>query len=254
MPVIEAAGLATHAGARVLHRGLDLTVERGEVLAVVGGSGSGKTMLLRTLGLLQEPAAGRLCILGHEAPVRGAALRSLRARIGILFQRGALFTGLTVRENIALVLAEHTGLGPRSRRELALLRVGLAGLPADAADKYPAALSGGMIKRAALARALALDPELLLLDEPSAGLDPVTAAGLDALLAELRALLGLTVVMVTHDLDSIARLSDRVAFLGRTGLLAVGPVAELARGEHPEVRAYFAAAPRTFPEAPCRPA
>ena len=244
---IEARSLATLAGPRVLHRDLDLTVRRGEVLAVVGGSGSGKTVLLRTLSLLQAPAGGELTVLGEDARCLSAAgLRALRRRIGILFQHGALFTGLSVLDNICLPLAEYTGLSPASRRELAMLRVGLAGLPADAAHKRPSELSGGMIKRAALARALALDPELLLLDEPSSGLDPVTAAGLDELLAGLRELLGLTVVMVTHDLDSIARVSDRVAFLGRGALLAVAPVAELAASAQPEIRAYFAAAPRDF--------
>lgn len=244
---IEARALATLAGPRVLHRDLDLTVRRGEVLAVVGGSGSGKTVLLRTLSLLQAPAGGELTVLGEDTRrLSAAGLRALRRRIGILFQHGALFTGLSVLDNICLPLAEYTGLSPASRRELAMLRVGLAGLPADAAHKRPSELSGGMIKRAALARALALDPELLLLDEPSSGLDPVTAAGLDELLAGLRELLGLTVVMVTHDLDSIARVSDRVAFLGRGALLAVAPVAELAASAQPEIRAYFAAAPRDF--------
>jgi phospholipid/cholesterol/gamma-HCH transport system ATP-binding protein len=252
---IEARSLATLAGARVLHRDLDLTVRRGEVLALVGGSGSGKTVLLRTLSLLQESAGGQLTVLGEDAAALGAVeLRTLRRRIGILFQHGALFTGLSVLENICLPLAEYTGLAPASRRELAMLRIGLAGLPPDAAHKFPGELSGGMIKRAALARALALDPELLFLDEPSAGLDPVTSAGLDDLLAGLRELMGLTVVMVTHDLDSIARISDRVAFLGRGALLAVAPVAQLAESDEPEIRAYFAAAPRDFGGTGCRPA
>jgi phospholipid/cholesterol/gamma-HCH transport system ATP-binding protein len=252
---IEAQGLATLAGTRVLHRDLALRVRRGEVLALVGGSGSGKTVLLRTLSLLQAPEAGQLTVLGADAATLDAAgLRALRRRIGILFQHGALFTGLSVLDNICLPLAEYTALDPASRRELAMLRVGLAGLPAEAAHKFPGELSGGMIKRAALARALALDPELLFLDEPSAGLDPVTSAGLDDLLAGLRELMGLTVVMVTHDLDSIARVSDRVAFLGRGALLAVAPVAELAASDEPEIRAYFAAAPRDYGGVPCRPA
>ncbi|GAB4359320.1 MAG: ATP-binding cassette domain-containing protein [Immundisolibacter sp.] len=252
-PAIEARALATLAGRRVLHEDIDLTVRRGEVLALVGGSGSGKTVLLRTLSLLQAPARGGLTVLGEDVTrIGGPALRALRRRIGILFQHGALFTGLSVLDNVCLPLAEYTGLSAASRRELALLRLGLAGLPADAAGKFPGELSGGMIKRAALARALALDPELLFLDEPSAGLDPVTAAGLDELLGGLRELLGLTVVMVTHDLDSIARVSDRVAYLGRGALLAVAPVAELAASEQPEIRAYFAAAARDFGGAACR--
>lgn len=252
---IAASGLATLAGTRVLHRDLALDVQRGEVLALVGGSGSGKTVLLRTLSLLQAPAAGQLTVLGADAAALDAAdLRALRGRIGILFQHGALFTGLSVLDNICLPLAEYTTLDPASRRELAMLRVGLAGLPAEAAHKFPGELSGGMIKRAALARALALDPELLFLDEPSAGLDPVTSAGLDELLAGLRELMGLTVVMVTHDLDSIARVSDRVAFLGRGALLAVAPAAQLAASQEPEIRAYFAAAPRDYGGSACRPA
>ncbi len=252
---IEARDLATLAGTRVLHRDLALRVRRGEVLALVGGSGSGKTVLLRTLSLLQAPAGGQLTVLGADAAALDpAGVRALRRRIGILFQHGALFTGLSVLDNICLPLAEYTALDPASRRELAMLRVGLAGLPAEAAHKFPGELSGGMIKRAALARALALDPELLFLDEPSAGLDPVTSAGLDELLAGLRELMGLTVVMVTHDLDSIARVSDRVAFLGRGALLAVAPAAQLAASDEPEIRAYFAAAPRDYGGTPCRPA
>lgn len=250
---IEARGLTTLAGERPLHRDLALSVRRGEVLALVGGSGAGKTVLLRTLSLLQAPAGGQLTVLGEDAAgLAPAGLHALRRRIGILFQHGALFTGLSILDNICLPLAEYTGLGLASRRELAMLRIGLAGLPADAAHKFPSQLSGGMIKRAALARALALDPELLFLDEPSAGLDPVTSAGLDELLAGLRDLMGLTVVMVTHDLDSIARVSDRVAFLGHGALLAVAPVAQLAASDDPEIRAYFAAAPRDFGGAACR--
>ncbi|ANX05378.1 ABC transporter ATP-binding protein [Immundisolibacter cernigliae] len=254
-PAIEAVSLATLAGGRVLHRDLSLTVHRGEVLAVVGGSGSGKTVLLRTLSLLQPPAGGQLTVLGQDAArLDAGGLRALRRCIGILFQQGALFTGLSVLDNVCLPLAEYTGLSLADRRELGMLRLGQAGLPADAAGKFPDELSGGMIKRAALARALALDPELLFLDEPSAGLDPVTAAGLDELLGDLRDLLGLTVLMVTHDLDSIARVSDRVAFLGRGALLAVAPVAELAASQEPEIRAYFAASPRDFGKPTCRPA
>lgn len=252
---IEAKDLATLAGERVLHRDLSLAVRRGEVLALVGGSGAGKTVLLRTLSLLQAPAAGDLHVLGEDAAGLGhAELRALRRRIGILFQQGALFTGLSVLDNVCLPLAEHTALSAPCRRELAMLRLGLAGLPPDAAGKFPAELSGGMVKRAALARALALDPELLFLDEPSAGLDPITAAGLDELLKDLREMLGLTVVMVTHDLDSLARVSDRVAFLGRGALLATAPLAELAASPEPEIRAYFAASPRNFGGSPCTPA
>jgi phospholipid/cholesterol/gamma-HCH transport system ATP-binding protein len=238
--VIAARGIGNHFGASVVHDGLDLQLRRGRIMALVGGSGSGKTVLLRTLILLRAPQAGSLRLFGEDALAADAAQRqALRRRIGVLFQGGALFTGLSVLENVMLPLRESGLLPPALLPEVAMLKIGLAGLPADAAHKYPSELSGGMVKRAALARALALDPELLVLDEPTSGLDPVAADGFDALIAELRDLLGLTILQVTHDLDSIWRGSDEVAFLARRRVLAVGSATQLARRDEPELVAYF---------------
>ena len=237
--VIEARGLHTRIGGQSIHRGLDLSVQRGEILALVGASGSGKTTLLRQLLLLSRPDAGEIRLFGRSVDALSAdEERRLRTRLGVMFQQGALFTSLTVRENVSVPLWEHTRLRPAFVRELAALKIRFAGLPASAADKYPGELSGGMIKRAAVARALALDPELLFLDEPTAGLDPLGGAAFDELVFELRAALGLTVVIVTHDLDTVWQ-ADRVAFLGEGRLLACGPAAELAQSEHAEVRRYF---------------
>ena len=239
-PVLQAQGIVNRFGAQTVHEALDLELPRGRITALVGASGSGKTVLLRTLILLREPQAGRLRLFGEDALAAGEADRArLRRRIGVLFQGGALFTGLSVLENVMLPLREHGALPPALCEELAMLKIGLAGLPAEAARKYPAELSGGMVKRAALARALALDPELLVLDEPTSGLDPVGAAAFDALVRELCTLLGLTVLQVTHDLDSIWHGSDQVAFLARRRVLAVDSAAALARRDEPELVAYF---------------
>lgn len=239
-PAIRVSGLTTCFGSTTVHDRLELTVRRGELLAVVGGSGSGKTVLLRHLTLLRRPAEGSVQVLGVNVAGCGERdLRPLRRRIGVMFQQGALFTGLTVLENVCLPLREHTCLTGDLIRELAMAKIGLSGLPAEAAHKYPAELSGGMTKRAALARAIALDPELLFLDEPTAGLDPVGAAALDELIAQLQELMGLTVVMVTHDADSLWQITDRVAFLADQRVVEVGPMAELARSRHPEICRYF---------------
>lgn len=238
--VIRARGLVNRFGATTVHEGVDLDLPRGCIMALVGGSGSGKSVLLRTLTLLRDPQAGSLELFGEDALAADAAQRTrLRTRIGVLFQGGALFSGLSVLENVVLALHEHSPLQAGLLPEVAMLKIGLAGLPADAAHKYPAELSGGMVKRAALARALALDPELLVLDEPTSGLDPVGAAAFDQLIAQLRELLGLTVLQVTHDLDSIWHGSDVVAFLARKQVLAVGSAAELAERDEPELREYF---------------
>ena len=238
--VVRASGLVNRFGASTVHDGVDLVVPRGCIMALVGGSGSGKSVLLRTLTLLRDPQAGSLELFGEDALAADTARRTrLRTRIGVLFQGGALFTGLSVLENVVLALHEHSPLDPRLLPEVAMLKIGLAGLPADAAHKYPSELSGGMVKRAALARALALDPELLVLDEPTSGLDPVGAAAFDQLVAQLRELLGLTVLQVTHDLDSIWHGSDVVAFLARKKVLAVGSAAELSEREEPELVEYF---------------
>jgi phospholipid/cholesterol/gamma-HCH transport system ATP-binding protein len=238
--VIEIRGLRTRFGRQVIHDHLDLSVRQGEVVGLVGGSGSGKSLLLRQILMLAHPAAGSIRLFGKElvgAPP--SRLARLSQRLGMLFQQGALFTSLTILENVAVPLFEHTRLNRRQIEEIAELKLALAGLPADAADKYPAQLSGGMVKRAALARALALDPDLLLLDEPSAGLDPVSANDLDELILQLKDSLRLTVLLVSHDLDSLWRVTDRVAFLGEQRVLAYAPMAELSRAEHPLIHAYF---------------
>lgn len=237
---IEVRGLCNRFGRQVVHEDLDLDVPRGSVIALVGGSGSGKTVLLNNLIMLTRPTAGRIRVLGQD--LDGLGLReqkALQLRLGVMFQMGALFTSLSVLENVCLPLAEHTNLPRALREEVGMLKIRLAGLPADAAHKRPDELSGGMIKRAALARALALDPEILFLDEPTSGLDPVGARAFDALVLELRELLGLTVFQITHDLDSIWHGVDSVAFLARRRVLAMAPAAELARRDEPELRAYF---------------
>ena len=238
--VIDIHDLKTQFGAQIVHENLDLSVHRGEIVALVGGSGSGKTTLLREILMLTRPAAGSIKLFGQEV-VGAGKLKSahLSRRFGMLFQQGALFTSLTIRENVSVPLLEHTRLDKPLIREIAELKIALAGLPADAADKYPAQLSGGMIKRAALARALALDPDLLFLDEPSAGLDPISANSLDELILQLKNSLGLTVVMVTHDLDSLWQTTDRVAFLGERRVIGYASMAELTRSDHPLIRDYF---------------
>ncbi|MFP4251897.1 MAG: ABC transporter ATP-binding protein [Guyparkeria sp.] len=239
-PVARLVGIRNCFGSECVHEDLDLEVPAGRIVALVGGSGSGKTVLLRTLSMLRRPDAGRLELFGEDALAAGErAQRRLRRRIGLLFQGGALFTALTVLENVMLPLREHTAVRGRWLEELAMSKVLLAGLPADSAGKYPAELSGGMVKRAALARALALDPRLLILDEPTSGLDPIAAAGFDELVRELTDSLGLTVLQATHDLDSIWRGSDLVAFLARKRVLAFAPAAELAERDEPELVAYF---------------
>ena len=238
--VIAVRELRTQFGATVIHDRLDLDIQRGEIVALVGGSGSGKTTLLRAIIMLLQPVAGSIHLFGQEIVGIGqsAAFR-LRRRFGMLFQQGALFSSLTVRENVGIPLREHTRLPARRIAEIADLKIALAGLPVDAGDKLPRQLSGGMLKRAALARALALDPALLFLDEPTAGLDPVSAGAFDELVVQLKHSLGLTVVMVTHDLDTLWSATDRVAFLGEQRVIGYAPMRELTQAEHPLIRAYF---------------
>lgn len=238
--IIDIHGLKTQFGSLVIHENLDLGIRSGEVVALVGGSGSGKTTLLRCIIMLQQPAAGSIRLFGRDVVGVGEGEAfALRSRYGVMFQQGALFSSLTVRENVAVPLQEHTRLPQNLMFEIADLKIALAGLPANAADKYPRQLSGGMLKRAALARALALDPDLLFLDEPTAGLDPVSANALDELVVQLKESLGLTVVMVTHDLDSLWHTTDRVAFLGERRVIGYGTMAELTESEHPLIRKYF---------------
>ncbi len=237
---IRIDGLSTRFGAHVVHAGLNLEVRRAEIFALIGGSGSGKSTLLREMILLQRPSGGSIRVLGTELNgIGGGDALDLRRRWGVMFQHGGLLGSLTVAENIGLPLREHTRLGDRMIDELAASKLALTGLAPEVGDQYPAELSGGMVKRAALARALALDPELLFLDEPTAGLDPVSAAEVDELVRELRDLLGLTIVMITHDLDSLWRVADRVAVLGDGKVQGVGSMAELSAMGQPAIRAFF---------------
>jgi len=238
--VIKIRDLRTCFGSFCVHEGLSLDVEQGEVIGLVGGSGSGKTTLLREIIMLHQPAGGSIRLFGEElVGISEGGADRLRCRIGVMFQQGALFSSLTVLENVAVPLREHTDLGAETVTEIARLKVALAGLPGEAAYRYPRQLSGGMLKRAAVARALALDPDLLFLDEPSAGLDPDSANALDDLILQLRDSLGLTVVMVTHDLDSLWKVTDRVAFLGEKRVIGLDSMSELSRSQHPLIRDYF---------------
>jgi len=238
--VIGVRGLTTRFWPQVVHHDLDLDVRRGEVLGVVGGSGSGKSVLLRAIVGLITPAAGRITLFGDDvAGLSAAARRALQARWGVLFQDGALFSSLTVAENVQVPLKEQTRLSPTLIDEITALKIALVGLPPEAALKYPAELSGGMRKRAGLARALALDPEILFLDEPTAGLDPIGAAAFDRLIGDLVRALGLTVFLVTHDLDSLEAICDRIAVLAEKHVLVTGTMDDMLSFDHPWVRAYF---------------
>ena len=239
-PVIQIRNLSTRFGAHVVHSDLNLEVRRAEIFALVGGSGSGKSTLLREMILLHRPDAGTIRILGAElASLDDDAVRELRRRWGVMFQHGGLFGSLNVRENVGLPLREHTELGDALIDEIAAWKLELTGLAPETAMQYPAELSGGMLKRASLARALALDPELLFLDEPTAGLDPASAAGVDELVKKLRDLFGLTIVMITHDLDLLWQVADRVAVLGEGTVQGVGSMDELAQMDRPLIRQFF---------------
>jgi phospholipid/cholesterol/gamma-HCH transport system ATP-binding protein len=238
-PLIEVRGLVNRFGRQVVHDHLDMTVEQGEVFGIVGGSGSGKSVLLRSILGLQRPQAGEVLMSGRDLTrLSVAELKEIKATYGVTFQQGALFTSLTVLQNVQLPMLEHLNLSPRALEELALLKVRLVGLPDDAARKYPSQLSGGMIKRAALARALALDPRLLMLDEPTAGLDPISAAAFDELLMDLRQQLGLTVIMITHDLDTIFRTCNRVGVIIDRKMTS-DTLESITRNPHPWIQAYF---------------
>ncbi|WP_174296431.1 ABC transporter ATP-binding protein [Sphingomonas bacterium] len=240
-PVITVRGLRNHFGDQIVHQDLDLDVRRGEILGVVGGSGTGKSVLMRSIIGLQMPSAGEVHVFGESMIDGGAAeATSVRKRWGVLFQGGALFSTLTVAENVEVPLREfYPDLDLALMNEIASYKVVMTGLPADAAPKYPAELSGGMRKRAGLARALALDPELLFLDEPTAGLDPIGAAAFDDLTKSLQKTLGLTVFLITHDLDSLYAICDRVAVLADHKVIAVGTIPELLALDHPWIQQYF---------------
>lgn len=238
--LIEIRGLGNRFGSQQVHEHLDLDVQRGEILGVVGGSGSGKSVLLRSIVGLREPSAGRVKVFGENLLELDPQRRSqVERRFGVLFQRGALFSSLTLSENVALPLIEHAGLSRADAEHLAQTKLALSGLPAGAACKYPSQLSGGMVKRAALARALALDPEILFLDEPTAGLDPIGAAAFDQLILTLRDALGLTVFLVTHDLDSLYCLCDRIAVLAQKRVLIADTLEAVAAYDDAWIQDYF---------------
>jgi phospholipid/cholesterol/gamma-HCH transport system ATP-binding protein len=238
-PVVEVRGLVNRFGTQLVHDALDMQVQRDEVFGIVGGSGSGKSVLLRTILGLQRPVSGVVRIEGSDITrLTVAQLRPIKARYGVAFQQGALYTGLTVLQNVQLPMIEHLTLPPEALEGLALLKIRLVGLPADAAAKYPAQLSGGMVKRAAVARALALDPELLFLDEPTSGLDPVSAAAFDNLVLYLQQHLKLTIVMITHDLDSIFRTCNRVGVIVDRHMES-DTLERIVDNPHPWIQAYF---------------
>lgn len=239
---IVIAGLKNSFGPHAIHEDLSLNVRKGEILGVVGGSGTGKSVLMRSIIGLQMPEAGSIKVFGHEIldGIDAEESLSIRPRWGVLFQGGALFSTLTVEENIEVPLRQfYPEIGDTLRGEIARFKVQLSGLPEEAAFKYPSELSGGMKKRAGLARALALDPEVLFLDEPTAGLDPIGAAAFDQLISELQETLGLTVFLITHDLDTLYEICDRVAVLADRHVIAVGTIPELLALDHPWIQEYF---------------
>ncbi len=237
--VLRLRGVRTQFGSNIIHDKLDFDVFRGEIVGLVGGSGTGKSVLLRTIIGLNRASRGTIEMLGVDTgSLHGQAERDMQARTGVQFQDGALFSSLTVSENIIVPLREHAGLDEEMMRDIAALKIALVGLPPDTGGKKPSELSGGMRKRASLARALALDAELLFLDEPTAGLDPIGAAHYDELVRGLCQSLGLTVLMVTHDLDSLNAICDRIAVL-LDKRVVVGTMAELLQYDHPWVREYF---------------
>lgn len=238
--IIRVRDLEVRFGDKAIMDGLNLDVMRGEILGFVGASGTGKSVLMRTiLGLIRQ-SRGQIMVFDQDlATLSVQEHEDIEKRWGVLFQHGALFSSLTVRQNIQMPMREHLSMSPRLMDEMAALKIELVGLKADAADKYPSELSGGMIKRAALARALALDPEILFLDEPTSGLDPIGAQDFDDLIATLQRTLGLTVFMVTHDLDSLSGVCDRIAALAEGKVIAAGPIETMMAADHPWLRAYF---------------
>lgn len=239
-PVIEIAGLKNFLGGQWVHKDVNLTVNKGEILAIIGGSGSGKTTILRSLLMLMEPTSGTLKLFGQNlSNITSQEAFNLRVRWGMLFQHSALFSDMTVLENIMFPMQEFTQLDAHFMQELALLKIALVGLPKESASKYPSELSGGMQRRAAAARAIAMDPELLFLDEPTTGLDPRSARLFDDLVVFLRDSLNLTVVMISHDIESLKRATDKVAFIGEGKILSVEPIVDLMKNKNPLIQEYF---------------
>lgn len=240
-PVIKVRGLENRFGDQIVHQDLNLDVRKGEVLGVVGGSGTGKSVLMRSIVGLHTPNAGEIEVFGEPMVGRDEdEAKHVRRRWGVLFQGGALFSTLTVAENVQVPIREYFGhIEEQLLDEIAAYKIAMSGLPIDAGNKYPSELSGGMKKRAGVARALALDPELLFLDEPTAGLDPIGAAAFDDLILELKHALGLTVFLITHDLDTLYTICDRIAVLADRRVVAVGTIPELLALDHPWIREYF---------------
>jgi len=238
-PIIRVRGLVTRFGANTIHDGLDLDIKPGEIIALVGGSGSGKSVLLRTLIGLKRQEGGTIEIFGRDTAKLDEKERlAVQKRWGVLFQNGALFSALTVAQNVRVPFNEHTRLSSKLVGDLIRLKIRMVGLPPEAGAKYASELSGGMVKRAALARALALDPEIVFLDEPTAGLDPISAAAFDQLIDDLQKSLNLTVVIVTHDLDTLAAITHRIAVLVDKRII-VGTLQELMQLDHPWIKSYF---------------
>ncbi|RUM44543.1 MAG: ABC transporter ATP-binding protein [Hydrogenimonas sp.] len=238
--VIMIRNLETRFGAKVIHEDVNLTIYEGEIYGLLGGSGSGKTTLLREMIMLLQPTKGTIKVLGYDLKnISRQEAQKLRSEWGVLFQFGALFTSLTVGENIAIWLKEYTNLSEKMIQTILLSKLEMVGLDPSVAKLYPSELSGGMVKRAALARALVMDPKLLFLDEPTSGLDPVSAEAFDKLITDLRDLLGLTIVMITHDIDTIFNVIDRMAVLGDKHVVAEGTLKEILQIDHPFIHQFF---------------
>jgi phospholipid/cholesterol/gamma-HCH transport system ATP-binding protein len=239
-PIIEIKGLKNYLGGQWVHSDVNLNVEKGEILAIIGGSGSGKTTILRSILMLQKPTAGSIRVFGKDIQTLDEAQEdAMRRRWGMLFQHSALFSGMTVLENIMFPMRELTSLSKEFMQELAMLKLSLVGLAKESAGKYPSQLSGGMQRRAAAARAIAMDPELLFLDEPTSGLDPLSARKFDELVVFLRDTLDLTIVIVSHDIESLKRCTDRVAFVGEGKILSAEPINKLMKNTNPLIAGYF---------------
>jgi phospholipid/cholesterol/gamma-HCH transport system ATP-binding protein len=238
--VLKASNLVMEFGSKRVLDGIDIQLYRGEILAVVGGSGSGKSTLMRQLALLQTPTSGKILLFGKDVTALGELRKlPLRRQMGVMFQHGALFGDLTVLENVSLPLREHTGLSLETVEQVSMLKIVLAGLEAEAAALYPSQLSGGMRKRAAVARGIALDPEILFLDEPSSGLDPISADAMDELVLHLKRTLGLTILLVTHDMDSLWRVADRILLLAEARVAAEGTIQDLVNSDNAHARRFF---------------